>query len=223
MEGELKFTTFVFLVLLGSLAAGLVSAQDEAKRWDERYDKGMYVYGKEPVVFLKQQIHRLGSGKALVLAAGEGRNAVYLAQQGFDVVAVDISAKGLEKCAALAQERGVEVETVVANLNDYDLGREQYDLITLFYYYQPDLYPKIMEGLKEGGHFVLQLFSIDHPQTNRFGPRNPDRLVKPNELLTRFGMNRVRYYEDAVVTLDEGMHQGPAAVARLIVEKSGKQ
>lgn len=218
----MKLTTFVLLGLVGTLAFGLVSAQDEAKRWDERYDKGMYVYGKEPVVFLEQQIDRLGSGKALVLAAGEGRNAVYLAQKGFDVVAVDISAKGLEKCSVLAQERGVEVETVVADLNDFDLGREQYDLITLFYYYQPDLYPRIMDALKEGGHFVLQLFSIDHPETNRFGPRNPDMLVKPNDLLTHFGTNRVRYYEDAVVTLDEGMHQGPAAVTRLIVEKSGK-
>jgi SAM-dependent methyltransferase len=218
----MKLTTMAFLGLVGSSALGLVSAQDEAKRWDERYDKGMYVYGKEPVVFLEQQIDRLGSGKALVLAAGEGRNAVYLAQHGFDVVAVDISAKGLEKCSALARERGVEVETVVADLSDYDLGREQYDLITLFYYYQPDLYSGIMDALKEGGHFVLQLFSIDHPQTNRFGPRSPDQLVKPNELLTHFGKNRVRYYEDAVVTLDEGMHQGPAAVTRLIVQKSGK-
>jgi SAM-dependent methyltransferase len=218
----MKLTTMAFLGLVGSSALGLVSAQDEAKRWDERYDKGMYVYGKEPVVFLEQQIDRLGSGKALVLAAGEGRNAVYLAQQGFDVVAVDISAKGLEKCSALARERGVEVETVVADLSGYDLGREQYDLITLFYYYQPDLYSGIMDALKEGGHFVLQLFSIDHPQTNRFGPRSPDQLVKPNELLTHFGKNRVRYYEDAVVTLDEGMHQGPAAVTRLIVQKSGK-
>jgi SAM-dependent methyltransferase len=218
----MKLTTMAFLGLVGSSALGLVSAQDEAKRWDERYDKGMYVYGKEPVVFLEQQIDRLGSGKALVLAAGEGRNAVYLAQHGFDVVAVDISAKGLEKCSALARERGVEVETVVADLSGYDLGREQYDLITLFYYYQPDLYSGIMDALKEGGHFVLQLFSIDHPQTNRFGPRSPDQLVKPNELLTHFGKNRVRYYEDAVVTLDEGMHQGPAAVTRLIVQKSGK-
>ena len=84
------------------------------------------------------------------------------------------------------------------------------------------LYPKIMEALKEGGNFVLQLFSIDHPQTNRFGPRSPSMLVKPNELLTRFGTHRVRYYDDRVVNLDEGMHQGSAAVVRLVVEKSGR-
>ena len=87
------------------LASGLpVSIQPSApagpaQRWDQRYDRETYVYGEEPVVFLAEQIERLRKGKALVLAAGEGRNAVYLAQQGFQVVAVDISAKGLEKAA----------------------------------------------------------------------------------------------------------------------------
>jgi len=60
----------------------------------------------------------------------------------------------------------------------------------------------------------------DQPATNRFGPRNPALLVKPNELLERFAQYRIRYYEDTVVELDEGMHRGPAAVIRVIVEKS---
>lgn len=191
-----------------------------AEKWDRRYARDRYVYGVEPVAFLENQISRLGHGRALCLAAGEGRNAVYLAQQGFDVVAVDISAKGLEKARRLAQEQGVDLQTDVADLNAYDMGQDQYDLITDFYYHDPTIFPKVMAALKPGGLFILQHFSIDQPATNRFGPRNPALLVKPNELLERFAQYRIRYYEDTVVDLDEGMHRGPAAVIRLIVEKS---
>jgi SAM-dependent methyltransferase len=145
---------------------------------------------------------------------------VYLAQKGFDVVAVDISAKGLEKCAKLARERGVKVRTVVADLMEYDMGQSRYDLITDFYYYDPTLFSKVMAALKPGGLFVLQNFSTEQPHTGNFGPRNPAYLVRPNELLDHFARFRIRYYEDAVVDLDEGMHQGPGAVIRLIVEKA---
>lgn len=188
-------------------------------QWDERFSRGMYLYGKEPVDFLKQQVPNLRVGRALCLAAGEGRNAVFLAQAGFDVVAVDASAKGLAKATALAEERGVTIETVVADLRDYDLGVEQYDLITDFYYHQPDLFPKAMRALKPGGFFVLQGFSIDQPDTNRFGPRNREFLVAPNELLKAFADYRIRHYEDTIVELDEGMHAGAGAIVRIVVEK----
>ena len=191
-----------------------------AKSWDKAYGVERYVYGTEPVVFLKEQIGRLKKGKALCLAAGEGRNAVYLAQQGFEVVAVDISAKGLEKCGKLAREKGVEVQTRVVDLDNYDMGAFEYDLITNFYYHSPSLFPRVMKALKPGGVFILQNFSLDQLFTNRFGPRKRHFLVAPNELLIHFAAYRIRYYEDTVVDLDEGMHQGPGAVVRLIVEKT---
>ncbi len=191
-----------------------------AEKWDKRYGVAQYIYGVEPVGFLQENIERLRKGRALVLAAGEGRNAVYLAEQGFDVLAVDISAEGLAKCRDLAERKGVRVRTQVADLVTYDVGHNQYDLITDFYYYDADLFPKVMAALKPGGFFILQTFSIDQPATSRFGPRNPAFLVKPNQLLTHFADYRVRYYEDAVVKLDEGMHRGKGAVVRLIVEKS---
>lgn len=141
------------------LASGTFAADNSTtERWDTRYGKAeSFVYGSEPVRFLKEQMPTLAhrKGRALCLAAGEGRNAVYLAQQGFEVVAVDISAVGLEKCRALAQRRGVEVETVTADLTTFNLGIEGYDLITDFYYHQPDLFPKILAALKPGGYFIL--------------------------------------------------------------------
>ena len=91
------------------------------------------IYGKEPTAFLKEKLPLLTKGKALVLAMGEGRNAVYLAENGFEVTGVDISEVGIEKCERLAEERGVVVNSIVADLTDYDMGREQYNLITNFF------------------------------------------------------------------------------------------
>lgn len=220
----MRFATGLLLCLLFGQPVMLLAEQDRPRsageRWDKRYSVEHYVYGVEPVAFLKEQLGRLAKGKALCLAAGEGRNAVYLAQQGFEVVAVDISAKGLEKCRTLARKRGVEVQTLVADLREFDMGQAQYDLITDFYYYDPTLFPKVMAALKPGGIFILQNFSIDQPATNRFGPRNSAYLVRPNELLDYFSSYRIRYYEDTVVDLDEGMHGGSGAVIRLIVEKA---
>ena len=196
-------------------------AATPGEQWDQRFDRAMYLYGKEPVAFLKEKAGLLKKGKTLCLAAGEGRNAVYLAQQGFDVTALDASKKGLEKCTALAKQRGVTVKTIVADLSDYDLGKEQYDLITDFYYHDQKMFPKIMAALKPGGMFIMQNFAIDQPKTNRFGPKNPSYLVKPNEVLSHFSGYRILHYEDTVVNLDEGMHQGAGAVVRLIVVKEG--
>lgn len=216
------FLIAAILFILSNFASAQQKLQSKSskERWNQRYSREMYVYGKEPVAFLKQKISVLKKGHALVLAMGEGRNAVYLAQTGFDVTGVDISEVAIEKCKKLAAERGTTVNTVVADLINYDMGKSQYDLITNFYYYEKSLFPKIIDALKPGGMFILEQFSSDHPKLGaKFGPRNPDYLVKPNELLEIFKSFRILYYEDAVVELDEGMHKGIAAVVRLIVQK----
>ena len=217
--------TTVGLFLLSPIAASEGEGESESAkaRWNERYDRDMYIYGREPAAFLKQKLDELKKGKALVLAMGEGRNAVYLAQNGFDVTGVDISEVAIEKCNRLAKERNTTVNAVVADLTDYDLGEAQFDLITKFYYYEPSIFPQIIEALKPGGIFILEQFSIDHlkyRETSGFGPRNPDYLIKPNELLEHFKSLRILYYEDTVVELDEGMHKGTAAVIRLIAQKA---
>ena len=216
--------TTVGLFLLSPIASPQGGGESESTkaRWDERYDRDMYIYGKEPAAFLKQKISGLKKGKALVLAMGEGRNAVYLAQNGFDVTGVDISEVAIEKCNKLAKERNTTVNAVVADLTDYDMGEARFDLITNFYYYDTSIFPQVIEALKPGGMFIFEQFSIDHlkyRETSRFGPSNPDYLVKPNELLEHFKSLRILYYEDTVVELDEGMHKGTAAVIRLIAEK----
>lgn len=91
----------------------------EQPTWDERYDGADYVYGTEPNEFLVSQIGQLPPGRVLCLAEGEGRNAVFLAEHGFAVTAVDQSAVGLAKAERLAAQRGVHIETVVADLAEF--------------------------------------------------------------------------------------------------------
>ena len=211
------------LTLTLTLAASPLDAQpqeSQAERWDRRYDREAYIYGKEPVAFLREQIARLGSGKALDLAMGEGRNAVFLAEQGFDVTGVDISRVAAAKAERLAAERGVRLETVIADLDAYELGDERYDLITNFYYLDRELFPKIIAALRPGGVFILETFSTDHPEHGSgFGPKNPAFLLTPNEALEAFAPLRILFYEDRIIDVDEGMHHGKAAVVRLIAQK----
>ncbi len=220
-----RFLPLLLLVASGAGYAQMMNSGSNdqmtaGEQWDKRFGVERYLYGTEPVEFLRDNIHRLPKGKALCLAAGEGRNAVWLAEQGYDVIAMDASPVGLEKAVELAEAKGVTIGTDVGDLVEgYDMGENQYDLITDFYYHNPAMIPAVMRALKPGGAFVLQNFSIDQLGTNRFGPKNPDYLVKPNEMLKLFGDYRIIHYEDTVVDLDEGMHQGAGAVVRLIVIK----
>ena len=215
----LIFTATILLTNTIALGKQEGRAMSDKERWNLKYEGTTYVYGKEPTAYLKDKLSLLKKGKALVLAMGEGRNAVYLAENGFDVTGVDLSEVGIEKCARLAEERGVEVNSIVADLTDYDMGTEQYDLITNFYFYDKSILPRVIDSLKPGGMFIFETYSRDHPKHSKFGPKNPNYLVKPNELLEIFQSLRILYYEDTVTELDEGMHKGKAALIRLIAKK----
>jgi 2-polyprenyl-3-methyl-5-hydroxy-6-metoxy-1,4-benzoquinol methylase len=108
----------------------------DQKRWDKRFGMKEFAFGKEPNPFLKKHIRLLPRGKALDMAAGEGRNAVFLAQNGFEVDALDISEKGLKKAQKLAQGRGVKINTFLVDLDQYQIGKERYDLIANFYFFK---------------------------------------------------------------------------------------
>ena len=180
------------------------------EKWDARYGADDYAPSEEPLPFLRDRVGDLGTGSALCLAAGTGRNAVFLAECGYSVTAVDISPRGLEWALALAQKRGVEIETVAADLLSYELGTAAYDLITDFYFYEPGLFPAIGRALKPGGRFVFQTFSVDQAKLSG-GPTNRAFLVEQRDLLAAFVDWQVRYFEDILV--------GHQAVVRLIAEK----
>ena len=188
------------------------------RKWDDRYGAADYIPATDPDPFLVEVSASLAAGRALCIAAGCGRNAVFLAERGFAVTAVDISQRGVALCEDLARDRGVEVEAVVADMNDYDMGRDAYDLITMLYYYDESLFPGIRSAVRPAGHFLIQTFSTD--QLNRdWGPRNPDHLADGSNVLEAFGSWRIRHYEDSEVPESEQGEGKTAAIVRLLAEK----
>ena len=92
---------------------------------------------------------------------------------------------------------------IVADLDEDGIGKRKYDLITCFYFFDRLLLPKIISLLKPQGMFILEKVSIDHPERSICGPRNPDYLIKPNELLEAFKLLKILYYEYTIVKLNE--------------------
>lgn len=132
--------------------------------WDERYNTEEYVYGTQPNDFLKANFNVFPKGKVLSLAEGEGRNAVFLAKQGYSVTAVDSSLTGIEKGKRLAQENGVDVEFIHADINEYDLGDHQWNgIVSIFFPLASSerkaLYKKVVRGLKSKGLFLLEAYT----------------------------------------------------------------
>ncbi len=185
-------------------------------RWDERFKRKGFALGKEPNPFLKKHIRLLPRGKALDLAAGEGRNAVFLAQMGLEVDAVDISRVGIKKANKLAKEAGVRIHTLCADLKDYPIEKEKYDLIANFYFLSRSLIPKIKRGLKKGGKVIFETYILEQRNIGAEGPRQARYFLKPNELLRFFKDFRILFYREGI--FKEGGRR--KAVASLIAEKA---
>ena len=187
----------------------------DQNRWDKRFGRKEFALGKEPNPFLKKHIHLLPRGRALDIATGEGRNAVFLAQNGFEVDAVDISQKGLKKAQALAREKGVNINTFLVDLDQYHIPKEQYDLIANFYFLKRRLIPRIRNGLKKGGKVIFETYILEHRTLGEGGPKQAKYFLKPNEALRLFKTFRIRFYRERIFS--EGGRR--KAVASLIAEK----
>jgi tellurite methyltransferase len=187
----------------------------DQKRWDGRFRGKGFALGKEANSFLRRHINLLPKGKALDIATGEGRNAVFLAQHGFDVDAVDISAMGLKKAKKLAKEMGVKINTFLTDLDSYQIEKEKYDLIANFYFLKRRFIPKMKHGLKKGGRVIFETFTLEQRMLGTGGPRRAKYFLKPNELLKVFKDFRVLFYREGI--FKEGGRS--KAVASLIAER----
>jgi len=189
--------------------------KSDQKRWDERFRGKDFAFGKEANPFLRRNIGLFPKGKALDIAAGEGRNAVFLAQHGFDVDAVDISERGLKKAKKLAKKMGVKIHTLLVDLDSYQIERERYDLIANFYYLNRRFIPKIKKGLKKGGKVIFETYLLEQRTLGTGGPKHSKYYLKHNELLKLFEGLRILLYREGI--FKEGGRK--KAVASLIAEK----
>jgi 2-polyprenyl-3-methyl-5-hydroxy-6-metoxy-1,4-benzoquinol methylase len=166
----------------------------------------------EPAQFLVENVNLLPKGKVLDVAMGTGANSVFLALKGFEVEGVDISAEAINTALELAHQSGVNIKTRVADLeNNYRIRKNSYDVIICFKYLQRALIQQMKDGLRPGGLVVYETFIVDQ---TRFGkPKNPDHLLKHNELLDLFCDFRCLRYR-------EGIFESRKAIASIIAVKT---
>jgi SAM-dependent methyltransferase len=190
--------------------------------WNERYSESGFAYGTEPNEFLLSVVHRIPLGKILSLAEGEGRNAVYLASLGYEVTGVDGSEVGLRKAMKLANERGVAITTIQADLSEFEIGLEQWDGIISCYCHIPStirasLHHAAVRGLKPGGVFVLEAFSKKQLAYDTGGPKSLDMLMSLDELkLELFGLEFTHAVQMEREVREGSRHTGLASVVQVI-------
>ncbi len=210
--------------LVPALSAAFCDIVGGMNFWDERFSGEAFKYGTRPNTFLAEQVHRLPPlARVLVPGDGEGRNSVWLAEQGFDVTAMDSSSVGLEKGAKLALERGVKVDAVQADLADWAPEDSQFDAVVLVYVHLPSsirasAHQRLAKALRPGGWLILEGFHPEQLQYDSGGPKDVEMLMTPALLDADFGALLTPVLSwNGEVRLDEGPgHQGVARVTRWV-------
>ncbi|HEY0322209.1 MAG TPA: methyltransferase domain-containing protein [Pyrinomonadaceae bacterium] len=174
--------------------------------WNERYSLGKHAT-REPNHLLVYFAEKLTAGRALDLACGAGRHALFLAERGWRVTALDASSVGVEITKERARELKVELDARVADLEreGFEIERDAYDLITVFYYLQRDFWPEIRDGLRAGGTLIAAIHLVDEDPEDETG--NPAFLLQPGELRAEFSdWEIVHYHETQLTDADAGDH-----------------
>jgi cyclopropane fatty-acyl-phospholipid synthase-like methyltransferase len=201
---------------------------DQRRIWDDRYAVEHFVFGEEPNAFLRSSAGYLRPGmRVLALADGEGRNGVWLAEQGVEVLSTDISPRAQEKARQLAQRRGVDIRFELIDLADWDWPAASYDVVVAIFiqFAGPDLREKIFEGvkraLKPGGLLLLEGYRPEQLEYGTGGPavaENMYTLATLSEAFSDFEVLSLVAYDADV---QEGVgHSGRSALIDLVARKA---
>ncbi len=184
---------------------------DSRRRWNEKYRDPDCSMPDRPTPELERQLERLPDGRALDVAAGTGRNALFLADDGYTVDAFDVSDEALETASQRAEERNVDVSWIHADADSYCYPENVYDLVDVTLFHTLERFDDILGSLKpDGGLFYKSQLRSDADYLQ--GPRNPDCRLKRNELLQRCSDLHVIYYEEKHDERDDGRLSTTAAV-----------
>ncbi len=201
--------------------------------WNERFSADGYAYGTRPSRLLMAWMPELTQSDystALVPASGEGRDAVYLARLGLSVTAVDISSEGLRKTRQLAEEFGVEVNTVEADLFKWPWPENAFDIVAGSFAHMPSAIRPTFHGLycktlKPGGLALIEGFTKEQisyqEKYQSGGPHDIDMLYAAADIQSDFADLEELSLTTGIETLEEGpFHTGPAAILRAVYKKS---
>lgn len=198
---------------------------DVTNTWNERYDTEEFVYGREPNAFLAGVSAMMPPGDVLCLAEGEGRNAVFLARRGHRVLAVDSSAVGLAKAAQLAEEHGVRIETLTADLADLVIEPGRWDAIVSIFCHVPPpirrtLHRQAVAGLRPGGLFVLEAYTPAQLEFRTGGPPTVELLMTLADLREELaGLEFLQAREIERDVVEGRLHTGRGAVVQIVARK----
>ena len=198
-----------------------------SKVWDERYAPEKYYYGTEPNDFLaiQSKIFLKPVSNILCLAEGEGRNSVYLARLGHKVTAVDFSSVALEKLKKLALQANVEVNTICADLSNFQIVQGHWDAIVSIWCHIPSharraIHNQVILGLKTGGIYLLESYTPKQIPLGTGGPKDADLLPTANLLKKELPLLRIEYLAELQREIHEGQgHNGMSEVVQLIAIK----
>jgi len=171
----------------------------DRQQWDERYSGAGFEWSVNPNQFVAAELAGLPPGRALDLAAGEGRNSVWLAERGWSVTAVDFSRVGLEKGRKLGAARGLrdsQVDWVVADLTEYIPAREAYDLVLIAYLQvEAALLARVLDraaaALVPGGTLLVVGHDLANLTEGVGGPQSPDVLYTPESITAELPRLRI--------------------------------
>jgi ubiquinone/menaquinone biosynthesis C-methylase UbiE len=198
--------------------------------WNDRYGKASFAYGTEPNVFLAQQLPPMPLGNILFVAEGEGRNAVYAANLGWQVAAFDQSLEGQKKAFELAKENNVKIDYKVGELLEIKYEPNSFNVAVLIFAHfnaedKKQYHQIISTYVKQGGFIIFEAFSKTHLQYNSKnptvgGPANEGMLFSKDEILNYFSNFETLILEEIVYELNEGdFHKGEGSVIRYVGKK----
>lgn len=195
--------------------------------WDRRYDTPDYVFGTEPAAFLTRHVELLTPGAtALVVADGEGRNSVFLAERGLQVTAMDVSEVGVGKARRLAADRGTSVDFRVADILSWDWKPDAYDIVVAVFiqFLDPHQRSRVFDGMQRtvrpGGRLLLHGYRPEQIGYATGGPSDPTHLYDETLLSESFAAMSIDVLDAYDATLQEGAgHAGMSALIDLVATR----
>lgn len=189
--------------------------------WDKRYAEQGYAYGNLPNMFFKSVVDRLPVGDMLIPAAGQGRDAVYAATQGWQVDAFDLSAEGQKAALQLAKQKNVTLNFDLCNAFTFTTNKKYNAIASIYFHIPPvkrvDFHKKLTTLLAPQGVVIVEAFNKKQIKNNSGGPKDIDMLMSVDELLNDFSALQCIECYETVVNLQEGKyHVGNAEIIRYI-------
>ncbi len=222
MKEQSGLRVFILLILFLPLWAhepqdGSPAPQEARKIWNRVFSRDTPGYSSEVNAFLAEVVADLPPGKALDIGMGQGRNSLFLAENGWDVTGFDISDEAVDQARVAARERGLKMEALEVDVNQFDYGKGKWDLVVAMYVHgliMPHA-ESIVESLKPGGMLVIEGF---HRDLNRESVEGGYFGFHSNELLRAFDGLRILHYQDLVERADWG-GGGPHPIVRLAARR----